>query len=63
MKKQLIALAAAAALAQGAYAQNTIKVGVVTFLSGPAASPRAGPRTSARAGVRLRFALQQESDA
>ena len=39
MKKHLIALAAAAALAQGAYAQNTIKVGVVTFLSGPAAAP------------------------
>ena len=31
--------------------------------SGPAAPPRAGPRTSARAGVRLRLALQQESDA
>ncbi|HKU47915.1 MAG TPA: ABC transporter substrate-binding protein, partial [Burkholderiales bacterium] len=37
MKKLLVA-AAVAAVAQGAYAQS-IKVGVVTFLSGPAASP------------------------
>jgi branched-chain amino acid transport system substrate-binding protein len=37
MKKFLVAVAALA-LAQGAYAQS-IKVGVVTFLSGPAAAP------------------------
>src|SRR3954462_8832647 len=45
MKKLLLALGAAA-LAQGAYAQN-IKVGVVTFLSGPAASPFGVPARNA----------------
>jgi len=45
MKKLLLALTAAA-LAQGAYAQN-IKVGVVTFLSGPAASPFGVPARNA----------------
>jgi branched-chain amino acid transport system substrate-binding protein len=45
MKKLLLALSAAA-LAQGAYAQN-IKVGVVTFLSGPAASPFGVPAKNA----------------
>src|SRR4051812_11383197 len=47
MKKLLLALGAAA-LAQGAYAQNqNIKVGVVTFLSGPAASPFGVPARNA----------------
>ena len=38
MKKHLIALAAAALVAPLAHAQN-IKVGVVAFISGPAAAP------------------------
>src|SRR3954447_11364098 len=47
MKKLLLALGAAA-LAQGAYAQNqNIKVGVVTCLSGPAASPFGVPARNA----------------
>src|ERR671918_492445 len=46
MKKLVIALAAAA-LSQGAYAQNTIKVGVVAFISGPAAAPFGVPAKNA----------------
>ena len=38
MRKLLIALAAVS-LAPAAMAQNTVKIGVVTFLSGPAAAP------------------------
>jgi branched-chain amino acid transport system substrate-binding protein len=46
MKKLLVALAVAA-IAQGAQAQNSIKVGVVAFLSGPAASPFGVPAKNA----------------
>jgi branched-chain amino acid transport system substrate-binding protein len=45
MKKVLVTLAAAA-LAQGVYAQN-IKVGVVAFISGPAAAPFGVPAKNA----------------
>ena len=38
MRRMIVALVAAV-LAPAAVAQNTVKVGVVTFLSGPAASP------------------------
>src|SRR5438270_13319407 len=38
MRKLLIALAAAV-IAPAAMAQNTVKIGIVTFLSGPAAAP------------------------
>jgi branched-chain amino acid transport system substrate-binding protein len=46
MKKHLIALAAAAVVAPGAYAQS-IKVGVVAFISGPAAAPFGVPAKNA----------------
>ena len=37
--KRVIAAAAAAALAPAAAAQEPVKIGIVTFLSGPAAAP------------------------
>ena len=46
MRRMIVALVAAA-LAPAAVAQNTIKVGVVTFLSGPAASPFGVPAKNA----------------
>ena len=46
MRKLLIALAAAA-IAPAAMAQNTVKIGIVTFLSGPAAAPFGVPARNA----------------
>src|SRR3954465_11823032 len=46
MRKLLIALAAVS-LAPAAVAQNTVKIGVVTFLSGPAAAPFGVPAKNA----------------
>src|SRR5688572_32215322 len=46
MRRMIVALVAAA-LAPAALAQNTVKVGVVTFLSGPAASPFGVPARNA----------------
>jgi len=46
MRRMIVALVAAA-LAPAAVAQNTVKVGVVTFLSGPAASPFGVPAKNA----------------
>src|SRR3954462_10459161 len=46
MRKLLIALVAVA-LAPAAMAQNTVKIGVVTFLSGPAAAPFGVPAKNA----------------
>jgi branched-chain amino acid transport system substrate-binding protein len=46
MRRIIVALVAAA-LAPAAVAQNTVKVGVVTFLSGPAASPFGVPAKNA----------------
>ena len=46
MRKLLIALAAAV-IAPAAMAQNTVKIGIVTFLSGPAAAPFGVPAKNA----------------
>ena len=46
MRRMIVALVAAV-LAPAAVAQNTIKVGGVTFLSGPAASPFGVPAKNA----------------
>src|SRR5438270_8605819 len=46
MRKLLIALAAVS-LAPAAMAQNTVKIGIVTFLSGPAAAPFGVPARNA----------------
>src|SRR5436190_16943849 len=46
MRKLLIALAAVA-IAPAAMAQNTVKIGIVTFLSGPAAAPFGVPARNA----------------